>query len=45
MKPVLSVTGRLFAAFLISISFAASAQTVNVPGLGDDVTVRLMEAA
>lgn len=47
MKPVLSVTGRLFAAFLvpvsiaisISISISASAQTVNVPGLGEDVTV------
>ena len=43
MKPVLSVSGRLFAAFVVSVSmatsFSASAQTVNVPGLGEDVTV------
>src|SRR6056297_1344612 len=43
MKPVLSVSGRLFAAFVVSISLvitiSASAQTANVPGLGDDVTV------
>ncbi len=39
MKSVLSVPGRLFAAFLVSISFAVSAQTINVPGLGEDVTV------
>ncbi|MEX0915255.1 MAG: penicillin acylase family protein, partial [Wenzhouxiangellaceae bacterium] len=44
MKSVPSVSRWLFAfvpiAFvLIAVSFAASAQTVNVPGLGDDVTV------
>ncbi|HKL49601.1 MAG TPA: penicillin acylase family protein, partial [Wenzhouxiangellaceae bacterium] len=39
MKPVLSVPGRLLAAVLLTISFNASAQTVNVPGLGEDVTV------
>src|SRR6056297_311145 len=40
MKSVLSVPGRLFAALIVSIfSIAASAQTVDVPGLGEDVTV------
>jgi len=39
MKPVWNLSGRLFAAFLISLSFSVAAQTVEVPGLGDDVTV------
>ena len=47
MKSVLSVQGRLLPAFLVSVSLilsigvssAALAQTVNVPGLGEDVTV------
>jgi len=44
MKSVLSVSGRLFAAslvtfFLFSSSEPVSAQTVTVPGLDEDVTV------
>ena len=39
MKRELSVTGRLFAAFLLVFSSAASAQFIEVPGLGADVTV------
>ena len=43
MKSVLSVSGRLFAALLVTLSLATSnaawAQTITVPGLGEDVTV------
>ncbi|MGK7295249.1 MAG: penicillin acylase family protein [Candidatus Wenzhouxiangella sp. M2_3B_020] len=39
MKRELSVTGRLFAAFLLVFSSVVSAQVIQVPGLGEDVTV------
>lgn len=39
MKSVWNYPSRLFAALLVSISFCVSAQTIEVPGLGEDVTV------
>jgi len=39
MKSVWNLPGRLLPALLVSISFGVSAQVVEVPGLGEDVTV------
>jgi len=39
MKSVSTAAGRVLLAALLSLSAAVSAQTVTVPGLGDDVTV------